>query len=638
VDAAAGRPPRLLAGLVGLLLVLQVAFGLAPALTRLDSDFANYYVPARALLDRRPLDRLYERDWFQQELRRQGLDGVRWFVPNPPTAVLLAVPVAALPPLPAKAAWTALLALCVAASFLVLRNLLPLSPWWLALAFLVPSASLANSFRYGQPYPLLLLLLCLALRELHRGREVAGGLWLAPVLAMKLYGLAFVPYLAWTRRWRALAGLGAGAGVLVVAGLLTVGLPAHRTWAAEVLPAALAGTVQDRHSTIWGSLSSLSYRLFEHEPDLNPAPVSDRPVLARDLAGGGAVAVLALTVLATRLGSRDQALRREWGAVTLAALVASPLASSYHFVLLVLPVAVLLADGSGAGWRRPALLGLLAFATSPLPHYFAGLAAGWGNLLAYPRLAAVLALLLIALAPLRPRPVLASLGIGLTAGLASVSSRAEDPWTRVAEARGYFFGEPIMCDGGWAWVEIERQGGERFVVRRADGSFLRGAGDVYGPRCVDGRVVAWQNAGGTESPLASDNPRCLPRRESAPAAHTLADVDAAGCGGLVVYADRAAGALLERDGAGAVRSLARGRVRRPRLSPDGGWVVYQAWEGGSWDIRAVERATGRIVKVTEDPANELEPAWAYGGERVVFASDRRRGLGSTALYSVAFRP
>jgi Tol biopolymer transport system component len=98
---------------------------------------------------------------------------------------------------------------------------------------------------------------------------------------------------------------------------------------------------------------------------------------------------------------------------------------------------------------------------------------------------------------------------------------------------------------------------------------------------------------------------------------------------------------MEHEGANAAaRVLARGRLRRPRLSPDTRWVAYQAWQSSSrsWDVLALERAGGRVVVVASGPSNEVEPSWSPDGASLVFASDRGRGLGFTALYSVPFRP
>jgi hypothetical protein len=50
----------------------------------------------------------------------------------------------------------------------------------------------------------------------------------------------------------------------------------------------------------------------------------------------------------------------------------------------------------------------------------------------------------------------------------------------------------------------------------------------------------------------------------------------------------------------------------------------------------VPRASGRARAVTRDAAGEFEPAWDAEGTAILFASDRRRGLGSTALYRVPF--
>jgi Tol biopolymer transport system component len=69
-------------------------------------------------------------------------------------------------------------------------------------------------------------------------------------------------------------------------------------------------------------------------------------------------------------------------------------------------------------------------------------------------------------------------------------------------------------------------------------------------------------------------------------------------------------------------------------------VAFQSWQAasGSWDVLALERESGRIVVVASGPSNEVEPAWAPDGDRLVFASDRRRGLGFAALYSAPFHP
>ncbi len=72
------------------------------------------------------------------------------------------------------------------------------------------------------------------------------------------------------------------------------------------------------------------------------------------------------------------------------------------------------------------------------------------------------------------------------------------------------------------------------------------------------------------------------------------------------------------------------------LSPDGAWRVYAAFGDGSWDLWARHLPTGRVVRVTRDPANEVEPSWTSSGDAIVFASDRRRGLGATTLFVVPF--
>ena len=78
-------------------------------------------------------------------------------------------------------------------------------------------------------------------------------------------------------------------------------------------------------------------------------------------------------------------------------------------------------------------------------------------------------------------------------------------------------------------------------------------------------------------------------------------------------------------------------MTRPRLSPDGRLVAAESWEDGSWDIRVIERDSGASRRVTSQPSNELEPSWSADGASLLFASDWRRGLGSTAIYRLELR-
>jgi len=345
-------------------------------------------VPARALLDGRPLGRVYERDAFQREVERAGLRGIGSFVPHPPANALLLAPFAKLSPSAAKAAWTLVLALAYAATLPVLCALTGLPASRVALVLLLPSASLANALAYGQPYPLLLLLLSLSLLAIARGRTLPGGAALAPVLLLKLYAAPHALFLLSRGRWRAIAGMALAVIALLALSVLTLGAELHDVYLREVLPHSLRGEVQDPYSPLWGSPSSLVHRLFQGEPDLNPQPALEAPSLVAPLARALPAFLLLLALAARPEGDPAAALRRQWAALTLAGLAASPLTQSYHFVLLALPVALLLGERPARAGAATLLL-LFAFATSPLPHDSLGLAHRWANLPAYPRLLAV---------------------------------------------------------------------------------------------------------------------------------------------------------------------------------------------------------------------------------------------------------
>ena len=597
------------------LLALHGAFSLAPAVRSFRNDFLNYYLPARARLEGRPLDRAYERLWMAREAARAGQPFVGLFMPNPPPNALLLIPLAALSPPAAKAVWTALLAAALAGAFWALRRVLPVPWWWTALAFLAPFSAVANALGYGPPYALIVLLVALALRALLSDREWACGLLLAPVVALKLYALVLLPYFLWTRRWRAAAGLVAGCAAMTALSVAVLGVPVHAVYLREMLPPSLDGRIIDPYSPFWQTVPAVARRLFQWEPELNPAPVSDRPALAVFLSSFVTLAVVGASLIAARRGAPADRVRREWAALLLASLAVSPMTASYHLVLLSIPCAILLATANGGA--RVAVLALLAFAGSPLPHAFNPLAHGWGNLVACPRLLALMALWAMAIAPLiTARRAAAAAAAALAAGAAAGlwHPRTPPPGERYEAARGVLISEPVECAGHVQWIAPEPS---RYVVVADDGS--RREGDTL--RCVSGALVV-----GAEPVAAA---------LGSPAEAALVDVDRAGA--LTVVADPARGELRERMGTGE-HVLARGRIARPRISPDARWVVFQAWERGSWDVYALERGSVRTVPVAASDGDETEPSWSADGARVLFVSTWRRGLFGGAVRWTAFAP
>ena len=594
---------------VGALVAFHGVYSLAPSLRSIRNDFGNYYVPARLVREGVALDRVYERDFLQVHAGRLGVERAVSFVPHPPLNALWLWPVAGLEPLSAKRLCVAALCAALVLAYLTLRRAGDLPAPLLALVFLLPSAATANALDYAQPYPVLLLLLAGFAACLTTGRPVAAGVVLAPVVVAKLYGLPLLVWLVWERRFRPLVGFLIGAALLGGLSVAMLGVEAHRVYLVEILPRSLRGEIQDPYSPVWGSATSLAFRLLQAEPWLNPRPLVDAPRLASAL-GAFLQALPLFFSIAARVPQAQDATRFKIAVLSLAGLLASPLTASYHFVLLVLPVALLLPDTRGAA--RGGLLALLAFATSPLPHYFMPLAHGLWNVLAHARWLSVWAMLLIALRrSWEPRrawvSVLAALVVGALAGVTREGG-AQQP--RTLAATGYLAAEPIECADAIGWLAIEA---ERYVVRSTDGVRVSAPlGRLVRPACEGGSlsgVVLEAGAAGPDADMAQD------------------------ARGRVVV-DRSARRLLAEPRGGPSRLLYEGITRWPRLSPDGERVVFSAWRDGSWDLWLADRNQGGAFALTRTPANEVEPSWRLTGDAVLFASDERRGLASTTLREI----
>ncbi len=76
------------------------------------------------------------------------------------------------------------------------------------------------------------------------------------------------------------------------------------------------------------------------------------------------------------------------------------------------------------------------------------------------------------------------------------------------------------------------------------------------------------------------------------------------------------------------RQLTRGYspARAPALSPDDKQLAFQSRKDGNWEIYILELASGKVRRLTNDPAYDGAPTWSPDGKQLAFESYRSQDL------------
>lgn len=354
------------------------------AATRPSYGFVAYYTAARLLDEGAGVRNFYDDVWFNARVETYT-PGIRdIYRPNPPTTAWFVLPLAGLDYGRARAAWSLvnLVALAAAVAWLLgqaaLRGVW--APAFVALVLLYHP--LRANLAQGQAYALLLGLLVLAWHGYRRRREAVVGLALGTMLAFKLAAPLVWVLLAVQRRWQALAW---GAATALGAVLLSLPWVGADAWPAYL---SLLTRLSDRPElavTAYQSQFGLIHHLLAPDARWNPGAPFDAPALADWLTWLSAGLLIGVSAYrAHRAGTSDLI----FGAFVILGIVVSPLSLAYHYVLLLLPAALLMAwaQGSGHTWATLILVAALAAVAADLPYRSPRLAGGIWSLLAYPKL------------------------------------------------------------------------------------------------------------------------------------------------------------------------------------------------------------------------------------------------------------
>jgi len=394
---------------------ILIGRGIVPAVSRIDTDFPNYFTAAKIVADRGSVERLYDDVWFQEQVRRYGMNlGFgRKFSPFPPPTALLLVPLARLEPLDALRVLTAVSVLCLMASIWVLARILSWNLVDSAVFVLLSGYAITSALRFGQPYIVVSFTCVLGYYAYLRARPVAAGIFFGLFTAIKYFPLVLLGYFAVRGRWKLALSGAATVLAVVLFSIAVLGWSIHREYLSTVLGDHLAGklTMQDPFTAGFQSFDSLYRRLFVFDAQANPRPLLPMPplqIIAVVVTKG--LLVLAAAAALIKVGRRGvaSAAAPSIGLLGILTLLIAPATATYHFVLLWLPVG-LLTDYllrerlRGCAYLLLALYALIGF----FPYRYTQPFEGRGGLtvLAYPRLFLLLAMFIAAATVICRRPV-----------------------------------------------------------------------------------------------------------------------------------------------------------------------------------------------------------------------------------------
>lgn len=685
-------------GLCIALAVLLLWKGILPAWKTLNTDFPNYYLVARLTREHYSLDRIYDWIWLQRVKDHWGVaQSLVGFQGLTPPSAWPIVPLTFLSPLTAKRIWIVLNLGMLGASVELMHRSTTLRRRFVWLVCLLAVVPLRTSFLFGQMHLLVLLLVTMAWFFYRRRRDVSSGVYIALAAAMKVYPLLLAGYFVVKRRWTAaLVTMFAVAVVAALTGAL-MGQGVLHAFLFQQLPRTMQGDVMDPYNAGFASGASLFHRLLLFEPQLNPSPVLDSPGLYAVLypLWQMAVALPLLVLLRPWRPSKDRRLEEaEWASVLLALLTLTPVPSTYHFVVMILPAMLLLSSMLRERASKLATLAVLLYTCIGTVNSV--------RLTALPsaRFWLVSALYVLSLLWLRGlgarrgsvadrRDAGVAAALGVCAFAVSVAGYrhhlAERPLQlgdRVQlRVPTLLAASPTPTAGDLYYLAIQREGyrvaSQRtgdFVMRSvpaadhlslangADGTLLVEAADAHGSRIVrssDGATVV--NDG--ESPsLSADAQRLVYLREIK-GRGTLRllelsgkndfelirngreeyDVRQAAFAGddKVLFAAKYKGRVslftIAGDGVPNPFFAAEGDIGGFAISPDALHIVFTELLEDRWQLALLDIETGKARTLTHNDCNAYEPTWRAEDE-IVYATDCGRGLGLTALAKMQVTP
>jgi hypothetical protein len=541
---------------------------------------------------------------------------------------------------------------------------------------------------YGRYYVLILLLLTAAYYASYHGAEWSSGLLLSAAAMLKLFPILFVILIVWKRNWRALAGFLMGAAVSVGISLLVFGVEVHRVFAVEVLSQVFRGDWLGPYYLPRNTYITLWSHLFLIEPELNPSPLLDSPLLFALMEAITTTVLLFGFLMSVDRNDTRQSTALQWAALIPLLLLFSTTTGIDHPCVLILAAIVCVDALLTMGERHKALtfLALYVASCAPIPDRISQRIPV--RLLAM----TCLCILLFTVARSGRRlqfkqrwlaALVVCFGLLTALNLYAVQNRSEDFARRLpGPANGYRAGNPVPVAGGIAFAEMQRRGYSAVLLRDGEFRELGMPGDVLAvagspvssvlyaeltgnrsfivrvptdrfdsaPETVsDGQDPAlspngkWlvfireTGEGSTAWLLPTDSTATTPQMLLAAFYHPI-DVSVTSEGDVIASVGKVSNPHLV-----LVRRLTQQvtllpgfpePARYPSISPDGKRIAFSRRDHGSWHLAVRDLTNGLERQITHGSCNAISPSW-QNAQSLLYATDCGRGVGLSAIARVS---
>ena len=332
--------------ILAFLVIYLVRSALIPAWSEVQSDFPNYYISSKILLEGNG-EKLYHNEWFHEKGKKMGINRHTRFSPFPPLTALVMVPIAFLKPLAAKRIWTILnIFSLLMAIFLLYR--ITLWKWHLSAIFiLLTGVGLSSNIRLGQVYIIITALVLLSYFLAENKKDYQAVFILALCTVLKYFPVVFILAYAFNKNWRLLSASMITIIFLFIIQFVIFGPNLMVTYFSDILFPHLEGRIQGQgeFSHIYQSWEVFLKNIFVANAFENPNPIINWP-MGKTLINFILIALILVPLVyifkKASVYDNKTKLNIYLYTISLGVFVLLPVTATYHFVLISFPVMLLL--------------------------------------------------------------------------------------------------------------------------------------------------------------------------------------------------------------------------------------------------------------------------------------------------------